>query len=71
MKAEIIKALSVEQIERAYAAYSVLAVIYEDVCQGPRNARAYREYFGIMDTRENLRKRFMELQRESYGTDAQ
>lgn len=69
MKAELIKALSIEQVEKAHAAYTALAVIYESVCDGPRNARAYREYFGIMDTRENLRKRYIELSRSVYGNE--
>ena len=61
MKADIINALSVEQIQKAHAAYTTLACIYEDVCGGPYKAREHREYFGIMDSRENLRRRYLSL----------
>lgn len=67
MKAELIERMSAEQVERAHAAYTKLAVIYEDVCNGPMNARQYREYFAIMDNREALRKRFNQLVLESDG----
>lgn len=67
MKAEIINALSVEQIQKAHAAYTTLACIYEDVCGGPYKAREHREYFGIMDSRENLRRRFRYLNVSDHG----
>ena len=67
MKAELINRMSAEQIERAYAAYTQIACIYEDLCNGPMNARQYKEYFAIMDNREMLRKRFNQLVLESDG----
>jgi len=67
MKAELINRMSAEQIERAHAAYTQIACIYEDLCNGPMNARQYREYFAIMDSREMLRKRFNQLVLESDG----
>lgn len=67
MKAEFIERMSAEQIEKAHAAYTQLALIYEDVCNGPMNARQYKEYFAIMDSREVLRKRFNQLVLESDG----
>ena len=67
MKAELINRMSAEQIERAHAAYTQIACIYEDLCNGPMNARQYREYFAIMDSREALRKRFNQLVLESDG----
>lgn len=67
MKAELIDRMSAEQVERAHAAYTQLAAIYEDICGGPYKAREYREYFGIMDSRETLRKRFIYLTCGSHG----
>lgn len=61
MSTEFIQRMSVIQIEEAHAAYTKLAVIYEDVCNGPMNARQFKEYYAIMDSRERLRKRFIEL----------
>lgn len=67
MKAELINRMSAEQIERAHAAYTQLACIYEDLCNGPMNARQYKEYFAIMDNREALRKRFNQIVLENDG----
>lgn len=67
MKAEFIERMSAEQIERAHAAYTTIACIYEDVCNGPMNARQYKEYFAIMDSREALRKRFNQIVLENDG----
>lgn len=61
MSTEFIQRMSVLQVEEAHAAYTKLAVIYEDVCNGPMNARQFKEYYAIMDSRERLRKRFLEL----------
>lgn len=68
MKAELIERLTAEQVQRAHAAYTTIAAIYEDVCDGPMNARQYKEYFAIMDAREALRKRFYFLTTGSDGT---
>lgn len=67
MKAELIDRMNAVQVERAHAAYTQLAAIYEDVCGGPYKAREHREYFGIMDSRETLRKRFIYLTCGSHG----
>lgn len=67
MKAEVIERMSAEQVERAHAAYTTLACLYEDVCGGPYKAREHREYFGIMDSREALRKRFIFLTCSDHG----
>lgn len=67
MKAELIERMTAAQIEKAHAAYTQLACIYEDLCNGPMNARQYKEYFAIMDNREMLRKRFNQLVLESDG----
>lgn len=61
MSTEFIQRMSVLQVEEAHAAYTKLAVIYEDICNGPMNARQFKEYYAIMDSRERLRKRFIEL----------
>lgn len=68
MKAEVIERLNAVQVQEAHAAYTKLAAIYEDVCDGPMNARQYKEYFAIMDARETLRKRFYYLTTGSDGT---
>lgn len=67
MKAELIDRLSSVQVERAHAAYTQLAAIYEDICGGPYKAREHREYWGIMDSRETLRRRFIYLTCGSHG----
>lgn len=69
MKAELISRMTALQVEEAHAAYTKLACIYEDVCNGPMNARRYKEYFAIMDNREALRKRFLELTTNDHGTE--
>ena len=67
MKKEIVDKMSRAQLEVAHNAYTALAGIYEDVCNGPMNARAYREYFSIMDSRESIRRRWNELNADEYG----
>lgn len=69
MKAELIIRMTILQIQEAHAAYTKLACIYEDLCNGPMNARQYKEYFAIMDNREALRKRFFELTTRDHGTE--
>lgn len=61
MTKEFVSRMDYAQCERAYRAYTELACIYEDVCQGAYAARAYKEYFAIMDSRENIRRRVVEL----------
>lgn len=66
MKAELIARLPAADVQRLYAAYNVIAAIYEDIMGGPLNCRGIKEYHAIMDTREKLRQRFNELTRQSY-----
>lgn len=61
MSTEFIERLNALQVEQAHAAYTRLAAIYEDVCDGPMNARQFKEYYAIMDSRERLRRRFLAL----------
>ena len=61
MSTEFIERLSALQVEQAHAAYTKIAVIYEDICNGPLNARQFKEYYAVMDSRERLRKRFLAL----------
>lgn len=61
MSTEFIQRMSALQVEEAHAAYTKLAVIYEDICNGPLGARQFKEYYAIMDSRKRLRKRFLEL----------
>lgn len=61
MTSELMNKMTAAQIERAHAAYTQLAALYEDICDGPYQARAYKEYFAIMDNRERLRRRFVFL----------
>lgn len=69
MKAELINRMTAVQVEKAHAAYTQIACIYEELCDGPMNARQYKEYFAIMDNREALRKRFYELTAYNHGTE--
>jgi len=61
MTKEFVSHMSYAQCARAYKAYTCLACIYEDVCNGPYGAKAYKEYFAIMDSRDNIRARVVEL----------
>lgn len=67
MKAELMDRMTGEQMQRAHAAYTTLAGLYEDLCDGPMKARQYKEYFAIMDNREALRKRYNALILKSDG----
>ena len=67
MNAEFIAKMNAAQIEQAHAAYTRLAAIYEDVCNGPYQARAYKEYFAIMDNRSRLRASFIAKTNEDNG----
>ena len=56
MTKELCARISYEDLERAYKAYTVLALVYEDTCGGPYAAREFKEYFAIMDSRNNIRQ---------------
>ena len=49
MKADLLKAMDRGYLLQAREAYVSLMCIYEDMCNGPRGAMAYREYFAIRD----------------------
>lgn len=50
MKAEFLHLMSKNTLLHARDAYVEIMGIYEDMCDGPRGAMAYREYFSIRDT---------------------
>lgn len=49
MKADLLSAMDSNYLLQARDAYITLMGIYEDLCNGPRGAMAYREYFAIRD----------------------
>lgn len=67
MTRELISRLTAEQCQRLHAAYTQIALEYERLCDGPYGARQYKEYFAIMDSREAIRQRFMQLTNNSRG----
>lgn len=71
MTKDFVKGMSYPQLERAYRAYTDLMCIYEDVCAGPYGARQHREYFGIADSRDNIRQRVIELSKMNSHGDGQ
>lgn len=56
MTKEFVKMVRYQDLEKAYAAYTMLMGVYEDTCSGPYSARAHREYFAICDSRDNIRQ---------------
>lgn len=67
MKTELVDRMNMAQLQRTYRAYTELAAMYEDVCGGPWKARAYREYYGIMDSRLKIYQRYTTLERINHG----
>lgn len=55
MTKEFVKGIAYADLERAYSAYNTLMAVYENTCGGPYQARQYKEYFAIMDSRDNIR----------------
>lgn len=55
MTKDVVKCVPYGDLERAYSAYSTLALIYENTFGGPYKAREHKEYFAIMDSRNNIR----------------
>ena len=55
MTKELCARMSYEDLERAYDAYNALMLAYENTCGGPYAARAHKEYFAILDSRNNIR----------------
>ena len=56
MTKELVSRMRYEDLEKAYAAYTRLMMVYESACGGPYAAREYKEYFAIMDSRNNIRQ---------------
>ena len=50
------RSVAYADLERAYSAYTALMLVYENTCGGPYGARAYKEYFAIVDSRDNIRQ---------------
>lgn len=50
MKADLIACMGNAYLLQARDAYVTLMGLYEDFCNGPRGAMAYREYFAIRDS---------------------
>lgn len=50
MKADLIACMGKGYLLQARDAYITLMGLYEDFCNGPRGAMAYREYFAIRDS---------------------
>lgn len=68
MTKDLVKRLTSEQLQQAHISYTQLALIYEDVCGGPYKAREFKEYFAIMDSRENIRQEYNNRVVSQYGT---
>lgn len=55
MTKEFVKSIAYQDLEKAYAAYNSLMIVYENTCGGPYKAREHKEYFAIADSRDNIR----------------
>lgn len=55
MTKDFVKGVSYPDLERAYSAYNTLMSVYENTCGGVYAARNNREYFAIVDSRDNIR----------------
>lgn len=66
MRAELLNKCTLEQLSRVHKAYTEIAAVYEDLCNGPRGAQQYKEYWGVMSNREEIRKRAFLLSRQRY-----
>lgn len=69
MTKEFVKSVPYADLERAYSAYNTLMSVYENACGGPYAARAHKEYFAIVDSRDNIR--FEVINRSKGGNDGQ
>lgn len=56
MTKELAARMRYEDLEVAYRAYTNLMLVYETTCGGPYKAREHKEYFAIMDSRNNIRQ---------------
>ena len=55
MTKEFVKGVAYTDLERAYSAYNTLMSVYENTCGGVYAARTHKEYFAIVDSRDNIR----------------
>lgn len=69
MTKEFVAGVAYTDLERAYQAYNVLMSVYENSCGGPFQARRYKEYFAIRDSRDNIRAEV--INRSKGGSDGQ
>ena len=68
MTKEFVKGVAYTDLERAYAAYNTLMAVYENTCGGPYKAREYKEYFAVVDSRDNIRLEVINRSKEeSHG----
>ena len=68
MTKEFVKSVAYYDLERAYSAYNTLMSVYENTCGGPYKAREHKEYFAIMDSRNNIRQEALNRSNSSsYG----
>ena len=56
MRAELIRSMPYDVLEKAYSAYSALREVYEISCGGIYAAREHKEYFSICGSIENIRR---------------
>lgn len=69
MTKEFVKNVRYEDLERAYSAYNTLMSVYENTCNGIYAARAYKEYFAVCDSRDNIRQEVTRREQEaSHGS---
>lgn len=69
MTKEFVKGVAYADLERAYSAYNTLMSVYENACGGPYAARTHKEYFAIVDSRDNIRMEV--INRSRGGSDGQ
>lgn len=67
MKAELLKTMSLEQLNEARKSYLGLWSLYEQICGGPYAARQYKEYFAICDNIALIDRELNERHLEEYG----
>lgn len=68
MTKELAARMRYEDLEIAYTAYTNLMLVYETTCGGPYKAREHKEYFAIMDSRNNIRQEVVNRSNgSSYG----
>lgn len=56
MKAELIRSMPYDMMNKAYSAYITLREVYEISCGGIYAAREHKEYFSICGSIENIQR---------------